>query len=150
LRSNLSIIEPSIAEDLNLIFGPNDASSETVKSILVHISTLLGEKNDAVVENCLHVLEYLLRRYKVHLSADLWQDLIWCFLPHHGQRASLLHRCLQLVDLASTSNQSYLFLRPYADPKNPVAVPRALVAQHVIKNTNLLRHVCAMVQEATA
>lgn len=83
------------------------------------------------------------------MSTDLWQDFVWWFLPHHPQRASLVHWCLQLVDLASSANQLYLFLRLYSDQNNAIAIPRALIAQHVMKNTNLLRHVCAMVQEAT-
>ena len=135
--------------DLQLAFSTTDASADTLKSILLQLSTWLGEKNDEIVESCLHIVEYLLRRYKIHLTPQTLEDLLWCFLPHHKQRSPLVHRCLQLIDLAGT-NQSYLFLRPYADPKNPVPIPRALLAQHIVKERNLLRRVCSMVREACA
>lgn len=61
IAHNLSNLEPSIADDLMLLLATNYALLDTIRSVLIHISTLLGEKNDAVVENCLNILEYLLR-----------------------------------------------------------------------------------------
>ena len=46
--------------------------------------------------------------------------------------------------------QSYAFLRPYADPNNPVPIPRALLAQHIVKECDLLCRICSMAQEACA
>ena len=40
-----------------------------------------------------------------------------------------------------------MFLQPYADPNNPVPIPRALLAQ---QECNLLCCICSMTQEACA
>ncbi|KAL7558922.1 hypothetical protein ACA910_015499 [Epithemia clementina (nom. ined.)] len=145
----------SLWKDLQLALSPTtDASKENLQSILMQLSTWLGELQDDIVEQCLHILEYLLRRYQLHSSSSssaLWEDLLWCLLPHHHTRASLVHRCLQLLDLAThPQTQSYLFLRPYADPQNPVPIPRSLLVQHVMKERNLLRRLLWMVREACA
>ena len=137
-------------DDWQLACSSTDASTETLQSILLHLSTWLGETDEHVVEQCLHILEYLLRRYNLHVSPTLWEDLLWCFLPHHATKAALVHRCLQLIDLGG-SNQSYLFLRPYAATHTtPTPLPRALLAQHVMQTRNLLRRIVWMVRETCA
>lgn len=129
------------------------ADDKLLQSTLVTIMLLL--RVDAHVDDCLHVVEWLLRRYSIH--ERLGEDLVYCFLAS-GQGV-LFHRCLQLVDL--TSSASLLWLRPYATdvPEGlPVPVPpRAKIGQLVVQTLPLLRrwlttvrHVVAVGEEQAA
>lgn len=140
LRS-LSEILPSLSSASVVLCGNEEASKAYLQRLLVRLCILLGEKDEAVTTSCLHVLEYLLRRYEIH--RHLMEDLVWTMLPHHQQLTNLWHRTLLLVDLAS--HPSYLWLRPFADPRRPAPTPRALCAQHILQEIPLLRKACSMV-----
>ena len=71
------------------------------------------------------------------------------FLTALQTMVTLVHQCLQSIHMAGM-NQSYLFLWPYADPNNAVPIPCAMLAQHTVKESNLLCDICSMAEEACA
>lgn len=138
---------PSLSSAGVILCGQEDASNAYIQQTLIRITILLGEKDEKVTENCLHVLEYLLRRYEIHRH-HLMESFLWTFLPHHQQLPNLWHRCLLLLDLAS--HPSYLWLRPYADANRPTPTPRALCARKIVQEIPLLRRLCQVVQKTAA
>ncbi|GKY97095.1 hypothetical protein MPSEU_000668000 [Mayamaea pseudoterrestris] len=116
------------------------ADASQIRSILLQLTVLLDESLD----ECLQVLEYMLRRYNLHVQYG--SELLWTLLPYAGKNEMWVyfHRCLLLVDLAS--DQTYLWLRPYVSVENNKKIPSALVAQHVLKNTSWLTKLVQVVQ----
>jgi hypothetical protein len=102
--------------------------------------------------SCLHVLEYLVRRYDLHgYSIALAEHWLVTMLPHHEH--ALFLRVLQLVDLASLP--AWIFLRPYAaamtttgntQQVSPHTTPptRSYLARQVAQHTPLVQHVCQL------
>ena len=118
--------------------GATDLHTDgSIPKILLYLTAFLGENDPAIQQHSLEVLEYLIRKYDVHLK--YMQDFLWAILPQHQRLPVVFHRGLSLLDLAS--NQSYLWLRPYADPKHSSTVPRQLIARNVFHNIDLLRYV---------
>jgi len=89
----------------------------------------------------LHVLEYLLRLYSVHLH--LPQALVLCVLPAH--ETPLFNRVLQLIDLAEMP--SYLFLRPFAAP-GAETLPRGAIAKKAAGDDALVASLCKLAKDA--
>ena len=90
----------------------------------------------------LNVLEYLIRRYEVHIREPF--ELLTCMLPHHESAA--FHRALQLVNVAELP--SYFFLRPYA-AQGASAVPRSIIARQAGKeDTVILKCVLGLAETA--
>ena len=138
------------------ICGSDQAPHKTVQELLVYLTTVLAEESEQHSVACWHVLEFLLRKYSLHVHH--MEDLLWTLLPTATRYPAIFARCLQLVDLAA--HPSYLWLRPYAatesqrkDDKNQKAdssdtpstvPPRPLLARHVVQKTDLLRRVCRL------
>eukprot|EP00560_Eucampia_antarctica_P010144 CAMPEP_0197829054 /NCGR_PEP_ID=MMETSP1437-20131217/5528_1 /TAXON_ID=49252 ORGANISM="Eucampia antarctica, Strain CCMP1452" /NCGR_SAMPLE_ID=MMETSP1437 /ASSEMBLY_ACC=CAM_ASM_001096 /LENGTH=2516 /DNA_ID=CAMNT_0043430531 /DNA_START=271 /DNA_END=7821 /DNA_ORIENTATION=+ len=100
----------------------NTQTDQLLRQLLLNIATVLGDDDKWKIP-ALHVLEYILRRYDVHIH--LASHLLLCTLPQH--ESPLFSRILQLVDLTSISSH-WLFLRPYAAPGvNPI--PRSIIAK---------------------
>ena len=106
----------------------------SLTQILYILSTLIPHQSD----NCLHILEYLLRRYNIHIHAA--DTLLVILLPHCEKLPLVFHRVLQLVNIASVNH--FLWLRPYS-VKTVRFPPRQVVAANTIKNTALLHQVLA-------
>jgi hypothetical protein len=102
-------------------------------------------------EHCLSVLEYLIRRHSIHASTTMLNDFLWIFLPHSHTLPTIWHHALQLVDLAGSTSQSYLWLRPYAAASGGTTVPPLqLVARHVVQDLSLLRALCQWTSSVAA
>jgi BP28CT (NUC211) domain len=123
----------------------------SLTNLLTILSTLLP--HDAT--NCGHVLEYLVRRYNIHVAAA--DTLLMMLLPHCDSPTckGLFHRALELVNImgAVPTQHSWIWLRPYVptttvDGNNQTVVPpRHVVARHVVApHTALLQQVCAFTQ----
>ena len=139
----LAEILPSLASTGTVLCGADDAAHPFIQRLLTRITILLGENDTEVTQNCLHVVEYLLRRYEIH--RHLMEDFVWTFFPYHQQLTNIWHRCLLLVDLAS--HPSYLWLRPYADPNRPAPTPRPLCARRITQESPLLRRLVSLVRK---
>jgi len=79
-----------------------------IYSLLVLLSIVI--QDDAL--NCVHVLEYLLRRYDIHMNEKTSEALLLMFSMHHYK--PIYFRIMELIDLASIGTNAWLFLRPYA------------------------------------
>lgn len=116
-------------------------------TLMVYISSCLAGEGGSNTsssrlqsEHCLSVLEYLIRKHSIHASTTMLNDFLWIFLPHSNTLPTIWHRALQLVDLAGSTSQSYLWLRPYAAASGGTTVPPLqLVARHVVQDLSLLR-----------
>jgi hypothetical protein len=93
-----------------------------------------------VSSSCLHVVEFLLRRYDLHLRPITASATLLAFLPHHEEPFFL--RLLQLIDLASLPE--WAFLRPYAVPG--ARVGRSILALQTSKDTALVRSLAQLSQ----
>lgn len=143
--------------------GKDQASRKSIQDLLTFLSTILAEASTTVEATpCFHVLEYLLRRYNIHV--ECMEEFLWTLIPTAGRFPAVFFRALQLVDLAS--NQSYVWMRSYAaDVENDedqrkkmgnqkgndgsVSLssripPRRLLAQHVMKKIDILGRVCRL------
>ena len=89
----------------------------------------------------LHVMEYLLRLYSVHLH--LAEALVLCVLPAH--ETPLFNRVLQLIDLAEMP--SYIFLRPFAAP-GAETMPRGTISKKVAGDDALIASLCKLAKDA--
>ena len=89
----------------------------------------------------LHVMEYLLRLYSVHLH--LPEALVLCVLPAH--ETPLFNRVLQLIDLAEMP--SYIFLRPFAAP-GAETLPRGTIAKKAAGDDALVASLCKLAKDA--
>lgn len=132
--------------------GQNKASNKTIQAALVYLSMILSEpkmEKCSHSDYCWHIIEYMLRRYSIYNHNHLWEDLLWVIFPTADRYPQIWIRCLQLIDLAT--NQSYLWLRSYSDPKAIVHVPpRAMIAQHAMKHNNILRRLTNLANRASS
>jgi len=90
-----------------------------ISRMLLCATVLLHDDDDSdAYGDCLCILEYLLRRYRLHAESPL--ELLWTALPHFRRHPGLFQRVLHLVDLTAVDQggQSYLWLRPYCDAGN--------------------------------
>ena len=88
----------------------------------------------------LHVLEYLLRLYSVHLH--LPQAVVLCVMSAH--ETPLFNRVLQLIDLAEMP--SYVFLRPFAAP-GAETLPRGAIAKKAAGDDALVASLCKLARD---
>ena len=175
--SQLQEVYPALQSLGNRIFMQDTNNDKTritaaVKQTLLYVGTILaehcnsysdGDPAGAVLPLCLHVLEYLLRKFDIHRNDSTKYDLLWSLLmlsPGSSTTMttnkeflhSLLHRCLVITDWAaadSPSSQSYLWLRPYAaahvkesSSTTTNLPPRSLIAVKTMKHVDILRQVC--------
>ena len=93
-------------------------------------------------ENCLKVIEYLLRNYNVHIYE--MENLIVYFLPFHATPAYI--RLLQNLDFKSTNSWAH-FLNNIV--KKGDLISRELIANQIIYDTMLLERCINAVKEMT-
>ena len=118
-----------------LTAAQNAAIDQKVSKLLSHLSTTLHDKLS------LDVLEYLIRRYDVHLRNG--PELLLASLAVHD--TFLFSRLLQVVNVAES--QLLFFLRPHAAPGAP-PVPRGLLAKQTGKDDALLNKICMLARGA--
>ena len=120
------------------------AKTTTTTTSLTHLLTCLSTCYPLNGDACLHVLEYLLRRYNIHVTAA--DTLLMTVLPHAEDFPVLFHRVLQLVNIVATP--CWMWLRPYArtGSDRPPPPPRHVVAKHAFRNTALLHQICTLTQ----
>ncbi|CAB9516969.1 HEAT repeat-containing protein 1 [Seminavis robusta] len=115
------------------------------KTSLTHLLTILSTLLPQDVVNCGHVLEYLVRRYNIHVAAA--DTLLMILLPHcdHPALQTMFHRALELVNImGDTQQHSWIWLRPYASASSSSSVPpRQVVAHNIVA---ILQQVCTFTQ----
>ena len=125
----------------------NDKMDVLIGDLLSLLSTAMGESSSTSTTSCfsssLHVLEYLLRRYDIHLRESCMERLLICVLPFHEE--PLLDRVLQLVDLARLP--TYTFLRPFAAEGAPPPT-RTILAKRASRDISLIKVYCEMAKSA--
>lgn len=134
-----------------------DAKGSAVKQTLTIVGSMLTECDDSiqdpVYQASLDILEYLLRRYEIHVAHKI--DLLWALLPVAEKFPSIVHRSWMLCDWTNDS-QSYLWLRPYCvEPKDTAVSSIVLPSRHalavnVMKHTDILRTVCSVTRNMAA
>ena len=118
----------------------NEVLDKHIKDLLYRLALRFNSKQ--TITECLHVIEFLLRKYDIHARTNTSSTLILVCLPCHEEPFFL--RLLQLIDLASM--QTYSFLRPYAIPNSTIKPPRTVLAKQITKDTSLLREICYLSQ----
>ncbi|KAI2507685.1 hypothetical protein MHU86_6778 [Fragilaria crotonensis] len=122
----------------------NEQLNKIIRGLLNLIGSVLQESSSrsltSIYSSCLHVIEYLLRRYEIHIRNA--QDFLIAFLPHHDDM--IFQRVIQLVDLAAMP--TFTFLRPYAAPENPNP-NRSILAKQATKDIALLKIFCQTAQQ---
>ncbi|KAL0744259.1 hypothetical protein Bca4012_085772 [Brassica carinata] len=81
----------------------------------------------------LETLEYLIRRYKVHVYNV--EDVVLCALPYHDT-----HAFVRIVQLISFGNTKWKFLDGVKNSGAPP--PRSVLVQQCIRDTQVLETVC--------
>jgi len=127
-------IDKSIERLLKLLMSmvtecPPPSSSENENDI----------NSNPILVSCLHIIEYLLRKYEIHTRPTTSRMLLQVFLPlqiiHTTAYPMIFSRVLSLIDLTTISE--YTFLRPYASLGSP-PLNRNLLAKYVAKNDALV------------
>ena len=117
----------------------NEQRHQTIGELLMLLGTAFAEINAAT--SCLHVMEYLVRRFDIHLTCvDM---LLVSMLAHHEQ--PVFSRLLQLIDLAN--HPTWCFLRPFAAPNAP-SVSRQIIAKRASKAHLIMKHACDIAKHA--
>ncbi|WZZ42003.1 uncharacterized protein At3g06530 [Brassica napus] len=81
----------------------------------------------------LETLEYLIRRYKVHVYNV--EDVVLCALPYHDT-----HAFVRIVQLITTGNTKWKFLDGVKNSGAPP--PRSVIVQQCIRDMNVLEALC--------
>ncbi|KAL1211858.1 hypothetical protein V5N11_023843 [Cardamine amara subsp. amara] len=81
----------------------------------------------------LETLEYLIRRYKIHIYN--LEDLVLCALPYHDT-----HAFVRIVQLLSTGNSKWKFLDGVKNSGAPP--PRSVIVQQCIRDMQVLEALC--------
>ena len=119
-----------------LVAAENDKVDKRIEDLLFRISLVMSysgsSKNNNLV-SCLNVIEYLLRKYDIHIRPKTASTMLLVMLPHHEEPYFL--RMLQLIDLANLPE--WAFLRPYAIPG--ARLGRSILAQQASKDVTLIR-----------
>lgn len=121
----------------------NDKIDKLIEDLLHRLSLVMGyngSTNSNNLVSCLNVIEFLLRKYDIHIRPKTASTMLLTMLPHHEEPYFL--RILQLVDLASLPE--WAFLRPYAVPG--ARLGRSIIAQKVSKDIALVRAICRLSQ----
>ena len=123
----------------------NEKIDKRIEDLLFRISLIMrrieggsGTKNNVVA--CLNVIEFLLRKYDIHVKPNTAATMLLSMIPHHEEPYFL--RMLQLVDLANLPE--WAFLRPYATPG--ARLSRSTLAQQASKDVALIRSLCRLSQ----
>ncbi|XP_056866577.1 uncharacterized protein At3g06530 isoform X3 [Raphanus sativus] len=81
----------------------------------------------------LETLEYLIRRYKVHIYNV--EDVVLCAFPYHDT-----HAFVRIVQLITTGNTKWKFLDGVKNSGAPP--PRSVIVQQCIRDMNVLEALC--------
>ncbi|CAL9219862.1 unnamed protein product [Arabidopsis halleri] len=81
----------------------------------------------------LETLEYLIRRYKIHIYNV--EDVVLCALPYHDT-----HAFVRIVQLLSTGNSKWKFLDGVKNSGAPP--PRSVIVQQCIRDLEVLETLC--------
>jgi hypothetical protein len=123
-----------------LTSAENEELDKKLQDILFRLAVWMTSKQKTTTTTCLHVVEYLLRRYDIHIRPNTASSILLATLPCHEEPFFL--RLLQLMDLANLP--TWAFLRPYAAPGAKLS--RHVLSQQVSKDTALLREICRLTQ----
>ena len=121
-----------------LAAAENEKIDKRIEDLLFRLSLIMrcsessSDKNNNLA-SCLNVIEFLLRKYDIHIRPKTASTMLLVMLPHHEEPYFL--RMLQLIDLANLPEWS--FLRPYAIPGARLA--RSILAQQASKDVALIR-----------
>jgi len=121
-----------------LVHAENQKIDKRIEDLLFRLSLIMrcSENNSDTNNNltsCLNVIEFLLRKYDIHIRPNTASTMLLVMLPHHEEPYFL--RMLQLIDLANLSE--WAFLRPYAFSGARLA--RSILAQQASKDVALIR-----------
>ena len=133
-----AICKPNAHERGLLTSADNEKVDSLIEDLLYRLALHMNKR--ATTASCLHVVEFLLRRYDIHLRPKTATTALLVMLPHHEEPFFL--RLLQLIDLASMS--TFFFLRPYAIPGAKLARP--IIAKQAAKDIALVREICRLSQ----
>lgn len=121
----------------------NEKVDRLLESLLYRLALRMGgsaNNTKTTTASCLHVIEYLLRRYDMHLRPKTATTALLVMLPLHEEPYFL--RLLQLIDLANLS--AWSFLRPFAIPGAKLA--RQEISKQASNDTALTRELCRLAQ----
>jgi hypothetical protein len=131
-----SLCNPNAQERALLTPSDNEKTDKLVEDVLFRLSLHMNSRK--TVTSCLHVVEYLLRRYDIHVRPKTAATALLVMLPHHENPFFL--RLLQLIDLASMP--AWAFLRPYAAPG--ARLGRQVLSKQASKDTAFVREICRL------
>jgi len=125
-----------------MMSAENEKIDKRVEDLLFRLSVAMGSSsknnnnnsNNNNLVSCLNVIEYLLRKYDIHVRPKTASTMLLAMLPHHEEPYFL--RILQLIDLANLPE--WAFLRPYAIPG--ARLGRSILAQQASKDVTLIRY----------
>lgn len=123
----------------------NDELDQIVDALLHRLILRIsdnGKNSQTARKSACHVIEYLLRRYEIHLHQPLAETIIRLTVPMHEDPVFL--RMIQLVDLSSLPTWS--FLRPYAVPGARVA--REVISKQASTDVSLLSNLCSLAKRS--
>ena len=116
----------------------NDKVDKHIEDLLYRLSLVMGsgssKKTNDNLLSCLNVIEFLLRKYEIHIRPKSACTMLLTMLPHHEEPFFL--RILQLIDLASLPE--WAFLRPYGIPGAKLG--RSILAQNASKDIAMIRN----------
>eukprot|EP00980_Cylindrotheca_fusiformis_P025238 scaffold13311_cov161-Cylindrotheca_fusiformis.AAC.4 len=121
----------------------NERIDKLVEKLLYRLALRMGiggNNSKVTTASCLHVVDYLLRRYDMHLRPKTAGVALLAMLPLHEEPFFL--RLVQLIDLASL--RTWAFLRPYAIPGGKVT--RLVISKQASRDNALLRDICILAQ----
>ncbi|KAL0708491.1 hypothetical protein Bca4012_074917 [Brassica carinata] len=146
---------PSILFSLEVLGNKDERFKHFVSDLFSHKSReidreLLGKEENARIDASissylrllsgylqfrasLETLEYLIRRYKVHVYNV--EDVVLCALPYHDT-----HAFVRIVQLISTGNTKWKFLDGVKNSGAPP--PRSVIVQQCIRDTQVLEALC--------
>ncbi|KAF4372054.1 hypothetical protein F8388_000270 [Cannabis sativa] len=105
----------------------NNRINETISSYLRLISVHFQH------QSAIKTLEYLIRRYKIHVYN--FEELILCSLPYHDT-----HAFVRIVELIDTGNSKWKFLDSVKHSGAPP--PRKNIVQQCIRDKGVLEAIC--------
>ncbi|XP_057765983.1 uncharacterized protein At3g06530-like [Salvia miltiorrhiza] len=89
------------------------------------------------LHSALKTLEYLIRRYKIHVYNA--EDLILCALPYHDT-----HVFVQIIRLIDAGNSRWKFLDGVKE--SGARPPREVIVQHCVRDMGILETICNYVR----
>ncbi|KAL7147600.1 hypothetical protein ABFS83_06G118300 [Erythranthe nasuta] len=120
----------SQSKELDRELAGQEENKRINSSISSYLSLLSGYLES---HSALKTVEYLIRRYKVHVYNV--EDLILCALPYHDT-----HVFVQIVQLIDTGNSRWKFLDGVK--ASGARLPREVIVQQCIRDMGVLEAIC--------